>query len=1323
MVKKIKIILVLILLMMASFALNLESALAMDTFVEKQLLDKSAYWQKRGKVQQARLALEKLLTLDKNNAKALSALASLEAKAGNEKLATVYLTRLKAAHPNFKMKPATNTLLAQARAAAARGSFGKSVGLYKRYFGKNEPKGKLALEYYQTAASLSHYWSFSRVGFERLVAESPNNEEYALVLAKHLTYRKRTRMQGVNMLKAQAFKVKKAEKVLSAWKRALLWLPVDEVNIPAYQSYLNKVGSDRKISSLIRKAKAPLKVKQSDLKRNKAFHELNEGSSKKAELLFSGLLKKHRNDVDVNGGLGVALLKQENFAGAEKYLARAIQLDGKGSKRWNEAYDSAVYWRLLQKAKSDVDSNRLDRAEKRLKKAILVLPKEAQGYVLLADVQTQRGDERGAMDTLERLRVVAPNNYAARLALTRLRVKNNSANATENALMLLEDYPGREGNSQLFMEAYAKDKNVSDNRGNLERRAQEALERNVIVNPENILARMDLAKMYRQSGQASKAMSLLAGLVRAYPEMIKPRYMLAQMNADAGQWDEAGLVMQGIPAEDMNDDMKGLAQKVLLKKKLEQALTFAKAGRDGEAEALLDSVDRAGMAGDIINLTALANAWSAIGRPLKAVGIGHQIIRAAPQGDYDSKILYTSILLAAHEDAEAEIWIKHLLDKKDAMSLEQQQSLNKMARGQAIYYSDQARLGQNFPEAWAYLEPYLDNDLTDASILLALARIYHDARRDQDALAIYESILRENPNDKDALEANVYSAIAVKDFKLAERLVQQGINLEPKNERFYVLLGRVERAQGHDSKALQAFQEAQKLQSLKSMQQNSTNQDSNIQRNKRRLQNPFLTSGVGSEAFLPNQYEESSSRVKNVVQPSLSKNRITSQQAFVNKPLYKLKANRFELHMDGEIYPRQRFARGKSNNLFTSARASRNVPRSLADAGAQKDSSLNKEIADMRASTSTVTSAGLDTHDRQGEPGLSQFTSIEVPMKMRFHPGGNKLALKLVPVILSAGSVNLADTNLARRFGSNDVRKAPPQTKQVRQRDVGIALHVDYELGPVTVDFGVSPLGLAVTNFVGGVKYHADIDELQLDLGLSRRSLTESFLAYAGTKDTASGKVWGGVVENTLFAEFNFTVPDGVGVYGKVEYDRITGKNVLSNNAYKLSAGGYTTFLQEQNAEAKAGVHLSLQAYTNNLQYYTFGHGGYFSPQQYVSVSFPVSYTNSSGALSYKLAGYLGLQMFQEDSVAFFPNDPALQAASRRSFDSATTTGFLMGIEAAGEYVLAPKLSIGGGIGFANAKNYNQLNLNAYLHYRFNGLTSLPAFSIEPLAGFFGKGS
>jgi hypothetical protein len=85
------------------------------------------------------------------------------------------------------------------------------------------------------------------------------------------------------------------------------------------------------------------------------------------------------------------------------------------------------------------------------------------------------------------------------------------------------------------------------------------------------------------------------------------------------------------------------------------------------------------------------------------------------------------------------------------------------------------------------------------------------------------------------------------------------------------------------------------------------------------------------------------------------------------------------------------------------------------------------------------------------------------------------------------------------------------------------------------------------------------------------------------------------------------------GVYVNYAFQYYEGTNVASNTAEKGGGGFYTRLFQDGNTTLTAGVNTTLMHYNKNLSYFTYGQGGYFSPQQYMILNLPVEYMGRNG--------------------------------------------------------------------------------------------------------------
>ncbi|HEY5210489.1 MAG TPA: cellulose synthase subunit BcsC-related outer membrane protein, partial [Stellaceae bacterium] len=176
------------------------------------------------------------------------------------------------------------------------------------------------------------------------------------------------------------------------------------------------------------------------------------------------------------------------------------------------------------------------------------------------------------------------------------------------------------------------------------------------------------------------------------------------------------------------------------------------------------------------------------------------------------------------------------------------------------------------------------------------------------------------------------------------------------------------------------------------------------------------------------------------------------------------------------------------------------------------------------------------------------------------------------------------------------------------------------------------------------------------------------------------------------------------GVYGDATVAFLDGQNVQSNYMVDAGGGAYWRFYRTETGGLKVGVNLQAQAYERNLDFYTLGNGGYFSPQTAVEATIPIEYTGRWGRVNYTVGGQVGLMNFHDKSSPYFPLDPNLQGAAipNSIYPSQTVTTAIYGITARAEYEVAPLLVLGASFGADNSFNYNEQSLAVYLKKKFD---------------------
>jgi len=388
------------------------------------------------------------------------------------------------------------------------------------------------------------------------------------------------------------------------------------------------------------------------------------------------------------------------------------------------------------------------------------------------------------------------------------------------------------------------------------------------------------------------------------------------------------------------------------------------------------------------------------------------------------------------------------------------------------------------------------------------------------------------------------------------------------------------------------------------------------------------------------------------------------------------------------------------------------------------------ELREVQQSQISSFSVGAVARARQGEAGMSQLSEIEAPVQLKMSVGDGHLLLGVTPTGASAGSPGSPYGTISRFGGGPVTALAMPERGAGSQSDSGVGLSVGYESGGFRADIGSTPLGFGQSDVTAGARYRTALtDDLTVAVDLSRRPVTDSLLSFAGVRDARTGDRWGGV--SASGGRVDLTWDDGeLGIYGYGSLHGLTGTRVRSNARAELGGGMYWHVHRTSNADLTAGLSFTGLSYQRNLRYFTVGHGGYFSPQQFVSFGIPVEWAQRNGRLSYQLKGSVGVQYFKEDAAPYFPNSPSRQVSAVQAaadalafgetgataiYPGQSRTGLGYNLGAAMEYQMHPQVFVGGHLSLNNARNYREFAGGLYVRYAFQPYNGLQAFPVNPL--------
>jgi hypothetical protein len=335
-----------------------------------------------------------------------------------------------------------------------------------------------------------------------------------------------------------------------------------------------------------------------------------------------------------------------------------------------------------------------------------------------------------------------------------------------------------------------------------------------------------------------------------------------------------------------------------------------------------------------------------------------------------------------------------------------------------------------------------------------------------------------------------------------------------------------------------------------------------------------------------------------------------------------------------------------------------------------------------------------------------------VPIEATFSPGGyGQLHLLAQPTFLQAGTLNSSIVSQSK-FGTQLINFTNPVSGS--QSAQGVGLDLAYKNGWLSADIGSTPIGFLEQNVVGGVELAPAINEnVTLRLTAERRAVTDSVLSYAGVRDPATGLKFGGVTRTRGYAQLE--LKSGLAnFYLGAGYGSLDGDNVAHNTEISAGVGGSYPVWRNATDELRAGLDLVYFGFDKNLDYFTFGQGGYFSPQSYFAALIPVSYTSKAVPnLTYTIGGALGYQVFNQKSSLYYPTNSVFQASSanvltptnglQNIYGSENSSGIAAGVNAKAEYSVAPNFKIGARASYQHAGNYDEGEGLLYARYIFNG--------------------
>nr|WP_314687447.1 cellulose synthase subunit BcsC-related outer membrane protein [uncultured Pantoea sp.] len=1225
------------------------------------LFDQAAYWHQKAHDDLAKASLQKILQAEPNNTQALYLLALYSQQTGSTAEAAQWRARLSAVSPNDahlaeldtarQLQSIPQAQLSLARQQARSGNIAAALQTWRNTFSGNEPPASVAAEYYLTMAGDRTLLPQAVEALRQFAADHPQDTGAQLALGKAMTYQESTRRQGIELLAGMADGNKEADRSL---RQALLWLAPQASDAALYQTWQQRHPQDNGVLDYYRK-------NVGGAEKGAGFTALNSGDVSGAQSSFEKVLQANPQDADALAGMGYVAQRAGRYAEAADYLNRAAQLGGDQSEaRQKQAADARFYAQLAaaQQALKSGDSAQALSLSEPLTQA--EGEKGVAAKLFRADVQRRTNQPEQAEQTYRAILQSDADNRSAKEGLFYvLRQQNRSAEASSLLASLpdsVRQSVAPRGNNSDPIRAQAKREQAAGNSA----AAIATLTSGVQRYPTDGWLRLDLARLYRAQGNTLMAANVMQPVMRNGATSSE-LYAGALNASESGAWQQASQLLARIPDRSKTAAMRELAQRVNFNLQMATADQYLAQGSDAAAANTLRALAATPPANPV-DAGNLAEKLAKAGDITSAVAVVRSNMQRGVQGNAGDYAAQVTVLNQAGLGSEAQ----RFLSSPELQARSTPAQLADVRNGYLINEVDRLREQKQYAAAYDKLVGALQQDPQNRDLMFAMARLYQSGKMNKEAGVVYDYLITQDTPQQDARTGAINVALAENDISRANTLTR-GLRNEETPERL-LLLARVAEANGEHSEAMRYLRTARgKMIGLQGAQSGSVPTVGGLAL----ADNPFInrsTSPVGrsSSSYGAVMPWQNAPAAGSTADSTLAANTPVLQQ---NQTLHQI-----DTMMDA-----------------------------------------------LQEKTGTWVQGQMQVRGRDGESGLSKLTEAKAPLTFSTVPfGESRFDFTVTPVSLTAGS---AGGDAWRRFGSNALVQGNvvaagdakitdvPASATDSQSASGVELNMALKGDSYKIDIGSTPLGQDLSTLVGGIQWSPKLtDFLTLILTGERRAMTDSLLSYVGAEDKTSGKRWGRVTKNGANALLSYDNGDA-GLYaGGGAYSYI-GENVASNQSVQATAGVYVRPFHYDDRELKVGMNLSWMDFSKNLSYFSYGQGGYFSPQNYASVSFPVEFSRQFDDLKVNVGGSVGYQSYSQDKSAYFPDNAALQSqlqslADRGFVRSAyysgeSTNGVGYNLHAGADYKINKDVTIGGQLGYDTFGDYNESTANLYFRYMF----------------------
>ncbi len=1326
------------------------------------LLKQAQFWHDKYQLSLARQSLNRVLLTDPENAEALYLMSLWSSEVGDNEQAEQYRRRLEIAHPrDSRLQTLRNEKdlatyskdqLNKARQLAGSGNIPAALQAYRQMFPNGQVPRSLLNEYYLTMSGDPAHFNEAVQGVGAYIKKNPNDTQAKVTYGKLLTYNDSTRRNGIEVLDYYAKDSQDADKSL---RQALLWLTPNDSDEKYYKAFLTRHPYDVEIRNRLATA-------LTDSLNSSAYSQFRQQNTAQAKAQFEQVLKRDPNNLAALEGLGYLNQAKGDYKEAAALLSRASNVTTDQAKQVKLVFDAELNnARALEKA-GDVQGalnrtlavsnmkggNSIDvtlyRASLERKLKMYQKAEDDLKAVLAVDPQNEGAGEMLYYTLRDQGKTAEARALLATLPITLNRtIAKREAVPADPAVALRQKAKSQERTGDLIG-------------------AAATLERATAVSKDPWI-RHDLAVIQHKLGNDADARANLMRLLNNGSNA--STFAAASLQSELGDTRAALATINTLPASYNARGVASLRSSLAVRSGMADAENYLKSGQKAATLNTLAGLERNTANLSAADLGHMAYLYLQAGNTSKARALADSayargINSTATINDYaDLVSVYNS--LGMYSQAQAITSNPALTANTDPSKL------SAISNGQVIREADKLRQAGRSADAYDLLFNALQSSPQDPSLMAAMARIYHDNGMYNEAETIYDRVLLLDPTDEGAITGAINTAIANNHEQRAMELAQRLNNSDPQtlylkarvakenhNYREAITYLRQSKSILEGSPYI-----SDPLATGAAVSPNGAAGSVHAVNNPFRNKNEYTARNQSNTPGMPWEVTSSTAKVDPASMYMFDTGEIDRRKTLgeVNNmlhDLYEITSTSVSLDVEGrqkdgeEGLSNLSEIRGSvrlSTPVFNDNRLTATVTAGSMKAGTSKTASqrklgtqalamgaqtmanrlnaLNdaaKSAVQMDSASTTTDEEGnvVNSHTNAKNLAKQIYGSEDQYQKIIDLSGrGHLTAQEMASINLTSATWIQGIQNLLNSFGldgsnsdqmnaliynyTDNTYGGGGYNKSVH--DNGLEFNLALSGEHYRADIGSSPLGKDGSTFVGGIYVHPEIaKDTELRINLERRAVADSVLSYYGVKDDYSGTFFGAVTKNG--GSLGLAWDNGsYGAYANASYYYYKGENVRNNHMYGLQTGVYVRPINNSIQTLQAGLSLEYMNYAHNENLFTAGHGGYFSPKDYYSISIPVDWKRVYNEnLELSLGASLGYQSYTNQAEDYFPTRASWQAtlntlasnglAQNSRFAAEDKDGVSGSVRLGLDYQVTDAFSVKANINYSTFGDYKETN-------------------------------